>query len=95
MPYVRISTVKPNAGREQHVEKLMRDIAESVAATPGCRESTVLKSDDSSGEIVRITIYDDDRAAAQTANDAHVMALRSELHLAVEAGHSERSYHTL
>ena len=73
----------------------MREIAASVASRPGCEQSLVLKPDDSSGELVRIAVYSDEQSATQAANDSHVMALRSELHLAIEPGHAERSFRSL
>jgi quinol monooxygenase YgiN len=92
LAYVRLSIVKPSRGQQAHVEKLMHDIADAVRGMPGCQQSMVLKADDSSGEIARIAVYDSDRSAANAANNPHVMALRSELHLSVEPGHLERSF---
>jgi quinol monooxygenase YgiN len=92
MAYVRLSIVKPARGREARVAEIMQQLADAAAKQPGCRESFNLKSDDASGELARIAIYSDEAAAAQAANDAHIMALRSELHLAIEPGHSERSF---
>jgi quinol monooxygenase YgiN len=95
MAYVRLSIVKASRGQEARVNDLMKQLADTVRALPGCKESMLLKSDDGTGEVARIAIYDDPRAAADAANSAHVMSLRSELHLHVEPGHVERSFDTL
>jgi hypothetical protein len=95
MAYVRISIVKASRGNADRVEKLVRDLAGNASRQPGCQQSLVLRADDGSGELGRIAIYDSERSAANAANDAHHMALRSELHLAIEPGHIERSFETV
>jgi len=92
MAYVRLSIVKPIRGQEAHVERLLRELADTVRAMPGCLQSMTMRADDGSGELARVAIYESERAAAEAANSSHVMALRSELHLNVEAGHVERSF---
>ena len=91
MAYVRISIVRPMRGQSERVETLMRQLAESVAKHEGCTQSMLLQSDDA-GELARVAVYTDAQASAATANDAHIMALRSELHLVIEPGHVERSF---
>lgn len=92
MAYVRLSIVKPSRGQEARVEQLIRQLADAVRTSPGCLQSMVMKADDGSGEFARVAIYESARAGADAANNAHVMALRSELHLVVEPGHQERSF---
>ncbi|MGD9935171.1 MAG: hypothetical protein AB7T37_15860 [Dehalococcoidia bacterium] len=92
MAYVRISIVRPHRGQAERAEKLMRDLADSVAKHEGCTQSLFLKADDGTGEMARIAVYTDVHASAVTANDAHIMAIRSELHLVIEPGHIERSF---
>lgn len=94
MAYVRISIVRPLRSQADRAEKLMRDLAASVGTHEGCTQSLFLKADDGTGEMARIAIYTDAHASAATANDAHIMAIRSELHLCVEPGHIERSFET-
>ena len=94
MAYVRISIVRPHRGQSERVEKLMRDLADSVGKHEGCTQSLFLKADDGTGEMARIAIYTDAHSSAATANDAHIMAIRSELHLIIEPGHIERSFDT-
>ena len=92
MAYVRISIVRTMRGQSERVETLMRQLAESVAKHEGCTQSMLLQSDDGTGELARVAVYTDAQASAATANDAHIMALRSELHLVIEPGHVERSF---
>ncbi len=95
MAYVRLSIAQPVRGQAERVERIMRELADAAGKSTGCSASYVLKSRDDSGEIARIAIYDDDTAADSAANDDHIMALRSELHLHIEPGHTERSFTTL
>jgi quinol monooxygenase YgiN len=92
MPYIRVSIAKPRKGEEARMEELMRKLRDLSAAQPDCLESWVLKPLDDSGEIARITVYKDEHAAESAANSATMMALRSELHLVTEAGHTERAF---
>lgn len=93
MPYIRLSTGKPRRNEAARVEKIMRELAERAKKNPDCIESYVMKSDD--GEYARIAIYRDAASADRAANDDSVMALRSELHIAVEPGHLERAFETI
>jgi quinol monooxygenase YgiN len=95
MAYVRLSIARPVRGQAERVEKLMRELADSASRSQGCLASYLLRARDDSGEIGRVAIYEDEAAADATANDAHIMALRSELHLHIEPGHVERSFVTI
>lgn len=96
MPYIRISITKPRKGQEAHLEEVMRQLGDAIKAAPGCRDSWVLKPHDNSGEIVRISIYEDEAAAEAAANNDHVMALRSEVQFAAEEkGHVERAFFSI
>lgn len=92
MPYVRLSIVKPRPGQSARIQELMEKLNEYSLSQPGCEASMVLKPHDNSGEIARISIYDNELSAEHIANSDHVMALRSELHLAAEPGHVERAF---
>lgn len=94
MPYVRISIAKPRPGQDARVQELMRKINDFAAQAPGCREVFLLRPHDNSGEIARMAIYEDEHSAEAAASSQTVMALRSELHLHVEAGHIERAFFT-
>ncbi|MFN0094886.1 MAG: antibiotic biosynthesis monooxygenase [Dehalococcoidia bacterium] len=92
MAYVRLSIAKPRRGEEQRVSEMMHRLADLASAQAGCVASYVLQPHDDSGEIARIAIYESEAAAENLANSTSVMALRSELHLAIEAGHTERAF---
>lgn len=72
--------------------ELMTKLNALSTANDGCLESWVLKPHDESGEIARIAVYSDEKTAEAAANNASVMALRSEIHLATEPGHIERAF---
>jgi hypothetical protein len=52
----------------------------------------VLRPHDSSGEIARIAVYESEQIAESAANSTSFMALRSEIHLIAEPGHTERAF---
>ncbi|MEP7215878.1 MAG: antibiotic biosynthesis monooxygenase [Anaerolineaceae bacterium] len=95
MPYIRLSIAKPRRGEEARVEEVMRKLSALSADQEGCRESYVLRPHDDSGEVARIAVYSDEKAAEQAANSQSFMALRSELHLIAEPGHIERAFFTI
>jgi quinol monooxygenase YgiN len=95
MAFVRLSIMKPARGQAERVESILRDLDATVSKTQGCLQSMLLSADDGTGELGRITIYENEEAANEAANLAHVMALRSELHRIVEPGHVERSFDTV
>jgi quinol monooxygenase YgiN len=93
MPYVRISIARPRAGQEQRLAELQQSIADFVAKQPGCERSYVLRPHDNSGEVARITIWDNESQAEAVANSDHMLSMRSELNLAAaEGGHTERAF---
>lgn len=92
MSYIRLSIAKPRRGQEKRLAELMEEVAKAATSQPGCRESYLLEPHDDSGEIVRISIYEDEASADHAANNAHMMSLRSEINLASEAPHEERAF---
>ena len=92
MPYIRVSIAKPRKGEESRLLELMTKLNALSTANDGCLESWVLKPHDDSGEVARIAVYEDEKTAEAAANNASVMALRSEIHLASEPGHIERAF---
>ena len=95
MSYVRLSVAKPLRGQEARFEEVMRKLVALSAETEGCVETFLLKPHDESGEIARIGVYTDEAAAGQAANSASFMALRSELNLVAEPGHTERAFFSI
>jgi quinol monooxygenase YgiN len=95
MPYIRLSIVHPRRGEEGRAEELLRKIARAVRESEGCLESYVLRPHDDSGELARISIFENEDSAERAANGQTMLALRSELHLASEPGHVERAFFTV
>ncbi len=95
MSYVRLSIVTPRKGQVEQVEKIMRQLAEAARDHAGCTQSYLMRAHDVSAELARVAVYVDEASADRTANDSHVLALRSELHLLIEPGHTERGFSTI
>lgn len=94
MPYVRLSIARPRHGYEQRLEEIMRELTQFATTQPGCIEAFLMKPTDGSGEVARLVIYKSEEDAEHAANTDHVLALRSELHIASEPGHVERAFIT-
>ncbi|MBI5948321.1 MAG: antibiotic biosynthesis monooxygenase [Chloroflexi bacterium] len=92
MAYIRLSIARPQRGQEARLTEIMHKLAAVAEKQPGCRETFVLKSGDGSGDLARITIYENEAAGEAAANDASMMALRSEMHLIVDPDHLERAF---
>ena len=95
MPYVRVSIAKPRKGEEARLEELMRKLNDLSAQQAGCINSWVLRPHDSSGEIARIAVYENEQTAESAANSTSFMSLRSEIHLITEPGHTERAFFSI
>jgi quinol monooxygenase YgiN len=95
VPYVRLSIARPRPGQEQRLEEIMAKLNDISRGQPGCLEVFLLKPHDQSGEIARISVYEDEAAAATIANSDSVLSLRSEMHLACEPGHTERAFFSI
>lgn len=92
MPYIRISIARANNGAEKRFEEVMRELTVAAAAQDGCEAAYVMKPHDDSGDIARITIYTDEQSAEHSANSDRILALRSEMHLLCQPGHTERAF---
>ena len=95
MAYVRLSIAKSLKGQEERFQTVMRRLSEVTAEQAGCTASYIMEPHDDSGEIARISFYDDESSAAAAAQSQTIMSLRSELHLVTEAGHVERGFFTI
>ena len=73
----------------------MRELTRAVAAQEGCEQAFILQPHDDSGDIARITVYSDERAAEDAANSDRILALRSEMHLLCRPGHTERAFFSM
>jgi quinol monooxygenase YgiN len=95
MAYVRLSIARPRRGEETRFEEVMRRLTEVTAQQPGCQAAYMMKPEDDSGDIARISFYEQSEQADAAAQGATIMALRSELHLLSDAGHVERGFFTV
>lgn len=92
MPYVRLSLLKPLRGEEQRLDNLQLDLLRFLSGQPGFIDGYVLRSNDGSGEVGRLGVWESEAFADQAANSEHVLALRSEINRLVTDSHSERSF---
>lgn len=92
MAYIRLSVVKPRPGHEERAVELLRALSAATANSPGWEANYVLRPHDESGEIARISIYNDESSAEREAATPSVLSLRSELLLVIEPGHRERAF---
>lgn len=94
MPYVRLTIAHPRPGQERRVRELIERLNELTGAIEGCMATYVLHPHDESGDIARMAFWADEDTAEAAAADDRVLAVRSELHLALEEGHIERAFFT-
>lgn len=94
MLYIRISLMMPQKGTRAEVRQLNQEISAFNRTLEGCHDSFAIAAADNSGELGRLSIWDSKEAAEGAANQQHHMSLRSQLHLAVQEGHAERSFFT-
>ena len=94
MPYVRISIMRPLAGREAEALKLNSDLVQLYSGQKGCLGSHLIRAADGSGEIGRVSFWESEGDADAAATADRSMFLRSRLHLLVRRGHQDRSFHS-
>lgn len=92
MPYIRISLMKPLAGREGSVVDLNTQLVAFYRQQAGCLLSHLIKATDGSSEVGRVSLWESETAADRAATLDRSLALRSRLHLLVRRGHQERSF---
>ncbi len=92
MTYIRVSTMKPLAGREEEASQVNQELVDFYRTQEGCASSHFVKAADSSGEQGRISFWSSERAANEAATREHSLYLRSRLHLLVRRGHQDRSF---
>ena len=92
MPYIRLSVMKPVPGTDEKVAGILDELLAYFAKQPGYITGYRIVEPIEGGEVGRITIWDSAEMADQAASADHVMAIRSQLHLIIEAGHQERGF---
>ena len=95
MTYIRLSVVKPRPGHEERAVELLKALSATTENSPGWEANYVLRPHDNSGEIARISIYEDELSAEREAATPSVLSLRSELLLVIEPGYRERAFFTV
>ena len=94
MAYVRISLMKPLAGRDADVDELNAQLVDLYRQQDGCLQSVLIRATDESGEVGRVSFWESESAADAAANTDRSMLLRSRLHLILRRGHQDRSFHS-
>lgn len=93
MLYVRVSLMRPKPGFEREVAEMMDSLVTFYADQPGYLNGYKLRSADDGGLVGRVTVWKSGELADATAQSAHVLAQRSELHALIEAdSHAEWSF---
>ena len=91
MPWVRMSLMKPKAGRQAEVDQLLTELADFFAEQDGFLEGYILHAKD--GLVGRVTIWETEASADHSAQSTHVLAVRSRLNPDVEEGsHEEHAF---
>src|SRR5829696_9173304 len=92
MPYMRLTMAHPRPDRRAEVLAHYEELVAYVLTLPGCLAGYVLEAKDQSGEVGRISLWEDADAAHHAANDPHAMALHAELHFDVPGALWNRSF---
>jgi quinol monooxygenase YgiN len=94
MSYARVSIMKPQSGREEEVLALNRELVSFYHKQKGCIVSHVIEAADDSGEVGRVTFWESEEDADRAATLDHSMSVRASLHLLIQKGHQDRSFHS-
>ena len=93
MPYVRISLVRPQHGREAALHSLIERLADLYSKQPGNLASYRLEHADGSNRYGRISIWRSEEDAQRAAGSERDLALRSQMNLVVDPeSHEEFSF---
>jgi quinol monooxygenase YgiN len=92
MPYLRLTMAHPRPERRAEVLEHYEELVAHVLTLPGCLAGYVLEAQDQSGEVGRMSLWEDADAAHRAANDPHAMALHAELHFDVQGSLWDRSF---
>ncbi len=92
MPYVRISLMVPLVGREAEVIDINEELVAFYRKKKGCLQSYVMRPSKASRDAGRISMWESEEDAEETAKVESTLALRSRLHLVVQEGHRELAF---
>ena len=95
MAFVRVSILTPVAGQDAEVSRLLDELVRLYNGRPGFLSAWKLSSDQHAGvsRFGRISVWESEEAANQTASDQRDMALQSQLKALAQSGtHEEYSF---
>ena len=92
MPYVRLAFAHARPERREEVRRHFEELVRHIRTLPGCLASYVVEPHDSTGEVGRMSFWENLEAANRAANDPHAMHLHSELMFDVHGDIWDRSY---
>jgi hypothetical protein len=88
-----MATMTPARGRRAEVEALQRRILALDAAQPGFVMAVQFGEPGDLGPLGRVIIWESEEAANHASLSEEVQALRSQVNLAIEDGHTDVIYH--
>ena len=86
----RLSLVKAVSGRGEEVVRLYQLLDEALKAREGYVAGCVFVDQDDPSEVGRLALWRSQADVDHAAADDHIVALRSQLHLAIQSGHTEK-----
>ena len=92
MPYVRLAFAHSRPERREEVRQHFEELVRYIRTMPGCLASYVVYPHDETGEIGRMSVWDNLEAANRAANDPHAMSIHSELMFDVHGSIWDRSF---
>ncbi len=92
MTCMRLTICRPSQGQEREVERLLHRLEEEVSKQEGYITGGYFQAAESHGEVGRFSIWKDRHFADHASSVEDVIALRSQLHLVIEPGHTEGLY---
>ena len=90
MTIARQSIVHPRPGQAARVEQIFDELLTVFVTAPGYLWGFRYRPQEGSGEVGRITVWQDHDDADHVAQGTHVIALRAELNRLVQGEHVER-----
>lgn len=87
MPHVRLTLVKPKPGSGEDVQRLLRQLDEKLADSPGLLFSMVLCENcrqGQPGKVGRLAVWLSKEEANRAALDDRILAIRSRLRFLVQ-----------
>ena len=89
MPWMRLTVVTPVGGERERVLRLLNQLEEATAVLPGFLMGGVFTDSEVTDRAGRFALWGNREDADKASATDRVMALRSELHGCIEAGHLE------